>query len=75
MLDYSSAPRRAALCILISRATCENVKTYLMRWLPLFTLPEQKGNIGIVVFGVIVVHSSVVDVVVVAGCYGEGGGW
>lgn len=46
-----------------------------MRWLPLFTLSEQKGHIAIVVFRLIVVHSSVVDVVVVAGCYGEDGGW
>ena len=79
LLDSSCAnltiKRRAALCILISRVICESVKTYLVRWLPLCTLSEQKGNIAIVVVCLIVVHSSVVDVVVVAGCYWEGGGW
>ena len=46
-----------------------------MRWFSLFTLSEQEGHIAIVVFRLIVVHSSVVDVVFVAGCYGEDGSW
>ena len=77
LLDSSCAnltiKRRAALCILISRVICESVKTYLVRWLPLCTLSEQKGYIAVVVFRLIVLHSSVV--VVVAGCHGEVGGW
>ena len=47
-----------------------------MRWFPLCALSEQKRHTAIVVFRLIVVHSSIVDVVViVAGCYGDGGGW